>query len=127
VERILNDPVEWFKEDLEPEKGKTLYRSHVVVRRLGDFIFPVDLEVKFDNGEAVHEKWDGKDRWARFSYQKKAKIVSATVDPGHKILLDRDLFNNSRTATSSSAATHKLTNVWTVFTQLLAQALAWLT
>jgi peptidase M1-like protein len=126
VDRIFNDPVEWYKENQEPEKGKTLYRSHVIVRRLGDFIFPVELEAKFDNGETAHENWDGKDRWVRFSYEKKAKIVSASVDPGHKILLDRDLFNNSRTVASNSAATHKLADVWMIFTQLLAQVLAWL-
>jgi hypothetical protein len=126
VYRILNDPVDWYAENREEKKGQTMYRSQVVVQRLGDFIFPVELEVKFDNGETLRETWDGKDRWTRFSYQKKARVVSATVDPGHKIPLDRNLFNNSRTVAPNSAAARKLANLWTVFVQMLSQALAWL-
>jgi hypothetical protein len=126
VDRILSDPVDWFAEKREEKKGVTLYRSHVVVRRLGDFIFPVEVEIKFDNGETLREKWDGKDRWTRFTYEKKAKVVSATVDPGRKIPLDRNLFNNSATREPDPAATRKLANVWRVLVQMLAQALAWL-
>ena len=44
---------------------------------------PVEVEIKFDNGEKVREHWDGQGRWIRFSYQKKAKIVSAELDPDH--------------------------------------------
>jgi len=84
------------------------------------------VEIKFDNGETLREKWDGKDRWARFTYEKKAKLVSASVDPGRKIPLDRNLFNNSVTREPDAAATRKLANVWRVLVQILAQALAWL-
>ena len=34
--------------------------------------------------------WDGKDRWHRFSWDRKAKLVSAEVDPDHGYWLDRD-------------------------------------
>ena len=126
VDRILSDPVDWHAEKREEKKGVTLYRSHVLVRRLGDFIFPVEVEIKFDNGETLREKWDGKDRWTRFSYEKKARVISAAVDPGRKIPLDRNLFNNSRTREPDPAATRKLANVWRVLVQMFAQALAWL-
>ncbi len=126
VDRVLSDPVHWFEEKREEKKGVTLYRSHVVVRRLGDFIFPVEVEIKFDNGETLREKWDGKDRWTRYSYEKKARVISATVDPDRQVPLDRDLFNNSATREPDSATTRKLTNVWRVLVQMLAQALAWL-
>ena len=127
VDRILNERVDWFEgKRPEPKKGETLYRSHVLVRRLGDFVFPVEVEIKFDNGETVHEQWDGKDRWVRFSYQKKARIVSAAVDPRRKVLLDKNLFNNSQTTEPNPAATRKLANLWRVMVQMLSQALAWL-
>src|SRR5260221_1118040 len=47
------------------------------------------------NGESVAEHWDGKDRWVRYTYDKKAKLVSAEVDPEHAVLLDKNFFNNS--------------------------------
>ena len=30
------------------------------------------------------EHWDGKDRWIRYTYDKKTKLVSAEIDPDHK-------------------------------------------
>ena len=72
-----------------------MYQSYVAVHRKGDFVMPIDVEVKFDNGENVREHWDGQSRWTRFSYQKKAKVVSAEIDPDHTVQIDRDNFNNS--------------------------------
>ena len=39
----------------EPVNG--LYRSVVQLDRLGDGIIPVDIQVRFDNGEQVTEHW----------------------------------------------------------------------
>ena len=62
------------------------------LHRKDDFVMPVDVEIKFDNGEKVREHWDGQGRWIRFSYQKKAKIVSAELDPDHTVQIDRNEF-----------------------------------
>ena len=82
------------------------------------------MEVKFDNGGRVREKWDGRDRWVRFSYDKKAKILSAELDPDHRVWLDKDRFNNSQTAEPNR--TRKLAAYWLFASQMLAQLLAWL-
>ena len=86
---------------------------------------PVDIEVKFDNGDKVREHWDGQDRWVRYTYQKKAKLESVEVDPEHKIQFDRNNFNNSRTAEAHGAAASKLANYWTFISQFFAQFLSW--
>jgi aminopeptidase N len=62
------------KESAEKKKGGRLFIGTVLIQRKGDFILPVEVEVRFDNGDRVREKWDGRDRWVRFSYDKKAKI-----------------------------------------------------
>jgi len=124
---IRSDRVDWFlKKRPAAKKGQTLYRSTVLVHRKGDFIFPVEVEVKFDNGEALWEHWDGRDRWVRYTYEKKAKIASVEIDPDHKVWLDRNLFNNSRTEKPNRAATRKLASCWLFLTQFAAQLLAWL-
>ena len=87
---------------------------------------PVTLEVKFDNGETVREQWDGQDRWHRYTWQKKAKLVSSEIDPENAIWLDRDFFNNSRLAEGDSHATGKIAGYWMVLTQWFSQLLAWL-
>ena len=109
------------------KKGTVPYDSIVVVHRKGDFVMPVHLEVKFDNGEVVHETWDGKERWHRFTWNKKAKLVSAEIDPSHQFMLDKDRFNNSYLAEPNGKATRKLTAYWMILTQWFGQMLSWLT
>ncbi len=83
---------------LKDSVSKTkIYKSKVVLNRLGEICLPIDVLIKFDNGDEVHEIWDGKARSFDFSYQKPAKIVWAKVDPENKILMDVNLMNNSLT------------------------------
>jgi hypothetical protein len=123
--KISSVPVDWYKENLKEKKGETEYIDNVWIHRKENFIFPVDVEIKFDNGDKVREHWDGQDRWVRYQYQKKAKIESVEVDPDHKIQFDRNNFNNSRTAEANGAPARKLTNYWTCIGQFFAQFLAW--
>jgi aminopeptidase N len=125
VQQIRSDPVNWYEKNAEEKKGETTYLSTVLIQRKGEFIFPVHVEVKFDNGEKVEEQWDGQDRWVRFTYQKKAEVKSAEIDPSHQVQIDRDNFNNSRTAEPDPRAGRKLANYWAFITQLLAQVLTW--
>jgi hypothetical protein len=121
-----SDRVDWAKKDKpEEKKGETTYHSQVSVQRKGSFVFPVTLEVKFDNGEKVREKWDGKDRWKRFEWEKKAKIVSAEIDPDHSVILDTNYFNNSYTV-EPQKATSKIMTYWVIGSQWLGQMLTWL-
>jgi hypothetical protein len=125
VLKISSVPVEWYKEDLQEKPGVTEYMDNVWIHRKEDFVIPVDVEIKFDNGDKVREHWDGQDRWVRYAYQKKAKIESVEVDPDHKIYFDRNNFNNSRTEETNSAPARKLANYWMCMSQFFAQMLAW--
>jgi hypothetical protein len=125
VLKISSVPVDWYKENLKEKKGETEYVSNVWIHRKGEFVMPIDVEIKFDNGDKVREHWDGQDRWVRYAYQKKAKVESVEVDPDHKIYFDRNNFNNSRTAEANGAPARKLTNYWTCIGQFCAQFLAW--
>lgn len=91
----------------ETESEPQMYYSEVKVRRLGTFIFPVEVEVTFENGEKIKEKWDGKTWWKKFQYIKPTKLVSATVDPEGKILLDINFTNNSRTVKEQRLGVNK--------------------
>jgi len=124
---IRSDRADWYaKSPPEEKKGVRTYRDTVLVHRKGDFVMPVEVEIKFDNGERTLEKWDGRDRWVRFSYLKKAKVVSAEIDPQHTVPLDTNFFNNSQTAEASGRATWKLAVYWQFVVQFAGQLLAWL-
>jgi hypothetical protein len=125
--RASSDRLDWQeKNPPEAKKGQTIYRTQVVVHRNGDFIFPVDILVKFDNGEAAREHWDGRDRWVRYSYDKKAKIVSAEIDNGSGVRLDKNFFNNSYVEKADDRAASKIARYWTLAVQFMAQLAAWL-
>jgi hypothetical protein len=125
VLKAVSTPVDWYKDNLKEKKGETEYLSDVVIHRKGDFVMPVEVAVVFDNGDKVREQWDGKDRWTRFSYTKKAKLVSVEVDPDHKIYIDRNDLNNSNLVEGDSKAARKLANYWGFLMQMTAQLLAW--
>ena len=128
VLKVESFPVNWY-EDKKGSRDKddknTVHRSYVWLQRMEDFVIPVDVEVKFDNGEKVREHWDGVSHWTKFIYEKKAKVESAEIDPDHKIQVDRNDFNNSYTAEEHPKAGYKLTNYWVFITQLLGQVVAW--
>jgi len=96
-----------------------LFESGFTVRRKGDFKFPVEIEAVFENGEAIREQWDGKDLWKKFRYLKPVKIVSATVDPDSKMVMDINYTNNSRTFAPKSLGVNKLSAQWLFWTQFL--------
>jgi len=125
VLQVSSYPVDWYKEQLIESKGRTEYVSNVWIHRKNDFALPVEVEVKFDNGERIREHWDGQDRWMRYSYQKRAKVQSVEIDPEHRIEFDRNNFNNSYIVERVPAPAGKLVNYWTFSSQLLAQFLAW--
>jgi hypothetical protein len=71
------------------------YESEVTVIRLGGVRMPVDMQVRFADGETVRESWDGQYRWRRFRYLRPAKLVTAVVDPDRKLAIDVNPANNA--------------------------------
>lgn len=94
------------------------FRTTVVVRRLGEGIFPVDVRVQFENGEEQRWRWDGRDRWKAFESEKPVRAVSAQVDPDRVLLLDVNVTNNSVSlAPSGPAAARKWSLAWMIWLQ----------
>jgi hypothetical protein len=134
VSKIESFPVNWYEAKDEgfgknKEDKNAIYRSYVWLQRKGDFVMPVEVEIVFkdsdDHLEKVREKWDGQSRWTKFTYEKKAKVVSAEIDPDHKVWIDRNNFNNSYVVDADMEPTRKIANYWVFMTQWLGQALAW--
>ena len=125
VYKVNSVPAEWYKDDLKEKKGETQYVNNVWIHRKGEFVIPVDVEIKFENGERVRERWDAQDRWVRYEYQKKAKIVSVEIDPDHKLQFNRDNFKSSYVVAANPAPARKLVHYWEFISQFLAQVATW--
>ena len=94
------------------------WHTEVVVRRLGEAVFPVDVLVTLEDGQHVRQRWDGRDRWRALTFTTKAEARSAQVDPERVLLLDVDYTNNSRTtAPRGGEAATKWSLKWLVWLQ----------
>jgi hypothetical protein len=123
VTQASSEPVDWWKKT--PKNYKGPWRTVVALHRRGDFIFPVTVEIKFKDGSKVRENWDGVDRWVRYTYVKNSKVVSAEIDPDHRVLLDKNYFDNSYVVKRNGTASWKLANYWMFAEQCFAQFAAW--
>jgi hypothetical protein len=109
----------------EEKTVEGMYRTTVVARRLEAGQFPVDIVVRFADGEQTRETWDGLARWHVLTYDRQTRAVSAQVDPEHVLLLDTNYTNNSRAIEpSTDAATAKWTLKWMVWLQDLLMTYA---
>jgi hypothetical protein len=128
IDSVSASPVQWWVPEPKDKHAKEQipYLSTVYLRRKGDFVLPVTVEVVFEDGTRLREHWDGIDRWRKLSYVRNSKVVSAEIDPDHSILLDADLFNNSYTEKSNGIPARKLTNIWTAAQQFIAQLASWI-
>jgi hypothetical protein len=123
--QVLDYVVDGFSSSPVGSGNASQYLSTVYLKRKGDFILPVIVEVVFEDGTRLREHWDGADRWTRFTYTRKTKIASVELDPDHVVPLDRDLFNNSTTRYPNPVPTRKLLTIWLSLQQLAQQLLAW--
>lgn len=101
----------------EPAAGGG-YETTVVVQRLGDARFPVDVVVTFEDGQAVRQRWNGRERWKAYTLTSATRAVSAVVDPERVLVLDVNYTNNSRTlAPRAEDAAVKWSLAWLTWLQ----------
>lgn len=102
----------------ESEGRAAEYTTRVVVRRLGEGVFPVDVRLVLESGEEVRWQWDGRDRWKLFEVAKPSRAAFAQVDPDRVLLLDVNVTNNSASlAPNARVAARKWSLAWLVWLQ----------
>ncbi len=102
-ETVLEDAAE-KQEKAADEKKTRLYESTVMVRRRGEVVLPVDVELVFEGVPPERRTWDGRERWIRYEFSRKERLLSARVDPDGKLPLDVSALNNARRVDGDSRA-----------------------
>lgn len=98
---ILDDGAAATGSYFEPGGGAEIsaepgpWRSVVHVRRLGETVLPVDVELQFEEGPAQRRWWDGRDRQVSFVVEGPHRLRAAVVDPDDVLLLDVNRLNNA--------------------------------
>lgn len=105
------------KKGAAPEKSEPVtYDTEVAVYRRGDFLFPVNIRVQFNDGSVVNEKWtlaeqqaDPERRFKMLRYlRRSSKVHSAEVDPQQQLLLDEKRINNGLLAATDKRPVRRL-------------------
>jgi len=109
----------------EGEEEPEMYRTEVVVRRNGGAVFPVEVQMVFEDGTEVRKQWDGASRWELYIEERPSKLEYAVVDPERKLVLDLYYTNNSRRLSPASTfPARKWGSKWMIWLQDLLATFA---
>src|SRR5690606_2733866 len=86
--------VDYAVEGVTQERVGKVFRGHVDLVRHGGLVFPVEVELRFEDGTIRRIAWDGRISPFRLPFESESPLVAAAVDPDHRVLLDENLFNN---------------------------------
>ncbi len=92
---------------VDEDQADTFYRSEIKIRRLGEFRFPTEIEIVFEDGETVREQWDGQEAWTKLTFVRSTKLASVTVDPDRNVPLDVNYTNNKPHSRTAEARHHQ--------------------
>jgi len=107
-EEQYGQPLDWFfgqwlhdtpTVDYAKEKVRTYQRNdstwvtEVEIKRLGDGVMPVDVELELGEGEKIVERWSGQERVGRVVVETRRKPKHVRVDPDDRIM-DANQLNN---------------------------------
>jgi len=106
----------------EAAKTRETIESEVLVRRLGNYRFPVVIHVRFADGQEVRERWNGQYRWAKFSYARMPRIISVELDRDYDWKLEVPRTDNSALAEPVRLAADKWYLRWVVWIQNVLMA-----
>ncbi len=129
------------KEEDADGKGGRPWRSTVLVRRRGEVALPTSLRLDFEGGEArtiallegepsfdleaaaldgsppAAARWGS--RWKRVELTGEKRLVSATIDPEDRLVLDVNRLNNARRVEPDGRAAARWGARWVFWLQQL--------
>lgn len=95
------------------------YDNLVKIRRLGDFIMPVEILFVYADGSEQRHVWDSRDPWVRYGNRSPLQLSHVIVDPDHKLPLDVNYTNNSKRLSPDAAPARHETTAWMMRLQML--------
>jgi hypothetical protein len=115
------------EEELEYRVGSIseAYYSEVTVQREGEWYFPTEILIEFEDGSKIVENWDGGDIAHTFIYEGTSPVISAHIDPNYTLKVDLDFNNNSFTYNPTKASLWKYSFKAIAWVQNILQSVSW--
>ena len=109
-EQVSGEPLDWFfeqwlngtptidyiKEKVRQRRGDDgSWVTEVDLKRKGDGVMPVDVELELDDGQVVTKRWSGKEETGKVTFKTERKPRHVRVDPDD-LILDANRLNNEK-------------------------------
>jgi hypothetical protein len=101
------------------------YESTVILRRRGDFVFPVDVAFKFEGRPPERVQWDGRETWKRYRFVRPERLEWVDIDPDRKVLLEANWLNNALRLDANPRAAACASVNWLALVQGAVGLLGW--
>jgi len=86
---------------IQNEQKGNGYFSTVEIKQNGGLVFPVDVDIFYDNGDKQTVHWNGQGGITTFTFEREFPVTAVHIDPEFKIFLDINTINNSKTLNSN--------------------------
>jgi Peptidase family M1 domain len=95
------------------------YESRVVIRRVGAVAFPVDIVLRYEGRGPERVSWDGRATWKQLTRTGPHRLLSAHIDPEHRVTLEVSRVNSARRTDPSAHVARAWSARWMFWVQNL--------
>ena len=117
TEQVTGEELDWFFDQfiygthvvdygvgsIQVEKEGSNVESTFEILRLGDGVFPTQIQVLFEDGAFENLEWDGKESKKEFSFTRNVAVEEVYIDPLDYVWLDINRLNNRKRVTPESS------------------------
>jgi hypothetical protein len=96
-----------------------MYQSRVVIRRVGTVAFPVDIVLRYEGRGPERVAWDGQGTWTELLRTGPHRLLSAHIDPEHRLTLEVSRLNSARRTEPSARVAGTWSARWMFWVQNL--------
>lgn len=114
------------EEVISSQNDDDSYTTTIKVAQLEDMIIPVEIEVRYTDGNSERQIWNGSDKEHTISLTSETAVESVVIDPDQRIPLDVNLINNSYVCDPCTSISMKYASRGVYWFQNLIQSFSFL-
>jgi hypothetical protein len=81
AEGFVLDEGEWREVETQPAADDDRWYVELQLSRRGEFVGPVEVELRWSDGTVERRSWDSETRWVRWRLESTARLVEIAIDP----------------------------------------------
>jgi len=111
--------LDYAVESVNTRRDGNQHSSEVVLDRKGEVQFPVDVLIAFDDGTTQRQVWDGRAISQTLTFDTRAPLAYAVLDPDKKFTIEVNTTDNSLTVQPEVTPLVRLASRWLFWMQAI--------